>query len=312
MTIYEKYAETLINLHKCYHNLVLEDFRNQPNFNKYNYENKIGFNWEGILFKERHSNKPEEPKNVFPMCPLYNSETHGLFSMEYRSYSGLIAKKKAIKIKKQIADNNPEYWYKYPNGKFKDGKLGLFDIYVNTGNRYSVLFNDEPTHYNLFADLFRNSSYPACERVWIGEEPIEVIAVNSNEYEALLALSLMMFEQEINYGEEVFQQYTNFKISQGFRPRDMIMGFIRMVFGNVTTFENYPYWELSKNPNKSKFKVSPHFGGKYDNLNDEYKAYFEHFRNNTNYQAVKPLFSNVKLKERFLYYAEKAAHNPLL
>lgn len=274
MDIYKEYAEKLLELHNDYHELVKIEFEDHS-FNPLLYERENKINKKDILY---NSKQYETFVRFFPVIPLYINTSGEAFSIEYRSYSGSVGRKLAGKVAKDILDKNKKDKLKKSNGKFWAGKRGLFDFYANTGGRYRKLYGGEATHYNLFEDLYKSTNLNQCFRVWQGNEEISSIAKDENQYEALLTLSLLMFEQEINYGERIYQQFTNFKISNGFRPRDMLMGFINMMFKNKELYDSYDYWTRSSSSvmNKEGIKTSPHFGYDketqgYANLGKEYK-----------------------------------------
>jgi hypothetical protein len=90
-------------------------------------------------------------------------------------------------------------------GIIKQPKQGLFDIHVDTGNRYGA----SVTHRHLLNDLITNSNEDNAIRVWQGEDPLSV-GKNTDEREALLVQALLMFEQELNWGTEQWQKSSNF------------------------------------------------------------------------------------------------------
>jgi hypothetical protein len=128
-------------------------------------------------------------------------------------------------------------------GIIKQPKQGLFDIHVDTGNRYGA----SVTHRHLLNDLIANSSKDTAMRVWRGEDPLSV-GRNTDEQEALIVQLLLMFEQEINWGGEEWQKNSNFNAlvtrPDERRPRDMLMGYILQAFG--LGVENVKFWMTSK------------------------------------------------------------------
>lgn len=206
--------------------------------------------------------------------------------------------------------------YKFPDGKnfgfiyrgYEEGltakkplreKQGLFDIYVYTGGRYlNKDGNKAATHYKLIKDLVKHSSLGNCERVWIGRDNPQIIGRNIEEKQALLTLALLMFEQEINYGDENFQQYTNFSPRNNLRPRDMLFGFVKMAFERGV--EYYPYWFVVNG-----VKMYPHFNGSFYRLEEIYKEYFF---NNSHDIEIRALMKGEYLK-KFKDIAEKCEIN---
>lgn len=189
---------------------------------------------------------------------MHNFGDDNWFGFLYRGYEGLMAK--------------PRYSCTHVD----KSKEGYFDIFICTGNRY--LDRDgykQVTHYNLFNDLLENSSIENCYELWRGVSPFN-ITYNIEEQKALSALALLMFEQELNWGNECWQRYSNFSPSIEYpysRPRDMIMGFLKIAFylGNL---DSYPYWQ-HKNNNGVTIATTPTFGQGYSYLKAEYKQFFE-------------------------------------
>lgn len=142
------------------------------------------------------------------------------YVFEYmRNYSGLMAK---IKNK-----------YK----GFAKSKQGLFDI-------RGVMNGQKLTHHQLFSDLLKYSNLRQCGMIWRGEIPE---FANDKERHALITLAMLMFEQEINFGNENFQRKSRFspnvENSIFKRPRDLLMGYIWYMFENKSVdclkkFEN--------------------------------------------------------------------------
>ncbi|HDR6315518.1 hypothetical protein COJ27_29640 [Bacillus cereus] len=147
------------------------------------------------------------------------------------------------------------------NGK---PKLGLFDFKVKTeSKRYNV------THRETMINLLNYSTLTNCENIWYGRDP-EEYANSLEEYQTLITLALLMFEQEINWGDEIFQRNTFFSPHKNARPRDMLMGFIRMFF-MMDNINSYPFWIENKS--------TPTFpNGNYNNLDKEMKEFFEHYK----------------------------------
>lgn len=309
MKVYENHARILLYLHKKFFNLVLRDFSSEENFKEEEYELNESLK-SRITYKEKFIG--DRKRKIRPAYNVYNSVKFGTFSIEYRSYTGLVGFKAGKRIEKKIEDGIPAEKLKqnWGKGEFWNGRHGMFDFYLDTGNRYKVLYDGgDATHYNLFDDLKRHATFKDCIKVWRGEDFYSG-EDNKDKLDALITLFLLMFEQEINYGELDFQQYTNFRISEGFRPRDMIMGFLNMMFNGKEDFDSYPFWT-----EKDGIKFSTHFGFNkekegYANLENRYKRYFEEYRNV--YPEVKSLFDNEDLKNCFIAEANTTGQNPLL
>ncbi|RXI42352.1 hypothetical protein DP122_01745 [Clostridium tetani] len=140
-------------------------------------------------------------------------------------------------------------------------KLGYFDFYIDVSGRYR---DKQVTHRELIIDLLRNSKLQNCMRVWNGEN-IECITNNLEEQKVLYVLALCMIEQDINWGPQEWQTNSNFN----FRPRDMLIGFIRIAF-YFNDIDEIPYW----NSNNS----TPTFGrGEYARFPKDLKENFENF-----------------------------------
>ena len=151
-----------------------------------------------------------------------NSES-GVFGFYHRkNYSGLMA----------VKPNKP--------------KQGLFDIVVLTGNRY----DGDVNHKQNWIDLLKHSNVENCLRVWRSSDPRDV-GQTTDEKEALTTMSLLMFEQEVNWGKEAWQKGTNFppyiRNPTKQRPRDMIMGYVRQCFDlGIDRLDEVKYWMKTK------------------------------------------------------------------
>lgn len=73
-------------------------------------------------------------------------------------------------------------------------KQGLFDI-------RGFMNGQKLTHHQLFSDLLKYSNLRQCGMIWRGEIPE---FTNDKERHALITLAILMFEQEINFGNESF------------------------------------------------------------------------------------------------------------
>lgn len=208
------------------------------------------------------------------------------FGLVYRGYNGIMSKPRK------------------GNAFVDRSKEGFFDVYICTGIRYLERNNYKAvTHFNVFEDLLENSSLHNCYRIWRGENPT-IITKNLEEQQALSALTLLMFEQELNWGNESWQRKTNFPPLVGDkyqRPRDMIMGFLKIVF-HYKKVDAIPYW-IYKNINGKSIKATPTFGQGYKNLENKYKCFFEELQ--TDSTAI-PLM----VGELLQMFKEKVKHVP--
>lgn len=150
-----------------------------------------------------------------------DSENNVSFGFQHRKdYSGLMAYIK------------PEYV------TIAKDKQGYFDIIGITGNWKNI------THDTLIRELLRTSTLHECISIWRGEIPPNVSSVEKRN--ALASLAILMFEQEVNFGNEVWQRrsrfYPNILKPRYQRPRDLLMGYIVMSFTDgldaIDSFKN--------------------------------------------------------------------------
>lgn len=159
--------------------------------------------------------------------------------------------------------------------RFTEGKtqLGLFDIFVVTEGRYE---GKSVSHRMVFQDLKSHSSEEACLSVWRGEDPLAV-GQTQDEKEALTVMSLLMFEQEVNWGSEVFQKWTHFspKVTKPckIRPRDMMMGFIRQALA-LPSLDDIKYWQIISGDATPTFRDPDRQYSDFKSYPPEYKRFF--------------------------------------
>ncbi|YCA46019.1 hypothetical protein M1E11_23830 (plasmid) [Bacillus sp. JZ8] len=147
-------------------------------------------------------------------------EENGLrFGIEHKKeYSGLMAEIK------------PEYL------KIAKDKQGYFDVLGITGKWEKI------THDTLLEQLLSYTTIEECKAIWRGNIPNNLTQTKKH---ILITLAILMFEQEINFGNEIWQRYSHFspniKNPCFRRPRDLLMGYIDMVFclGKVTSINNF-------------------------------------------------------------------------
>lgn len=105
-------------------------------------------------------------------------------------------------------------------------KQGYFDIIGITGRYRNI------THDELISGLLLNTTLEKCQSVWRGILPTKT--ENPEELNLLAALAILMFEQEINFGNEAWQRHSKFAPNASNpkfrRPRDMLMGYINIAF----------------------------------------------------------------------------------
>ncbi|UXH44426.1 hypothetical protein N5C46_22885 [Rossellomorea vietnamensis] len=321
--IYQKYTEVLLRLHESYHQLVLMKFNNVEDFNTDYWLTQIDEQFRDKILFTRY----QALDNTYyfkPQFKFYDSKKYGVFFIEYRSYTGKISKnifnntvKYISYLKRTFYDEKLEEKLSNlvkpnSNNQFWNAKQSLFDFYVSTGNRYHNLYGGDATHYNLILDLLEHSNYINCLRIWRGDDIIDLIE-DDDERDALTTLSLLMFEQEVNYGRYEFQQNTNFFKDESkkkyYRSRDMLMGFINMAFSDTKRFNDYPHWEKANNQ-----KAYPHFGkGEklgFKNLNDSYLVYFTEFNKEKKYKDVKSLMEVNNYLFEFRSFVRNSGQNP--
>jgi hypothetical protein len=141
------------------------------------------------------------------------------FGLKYkRNYTGLMANIK------------PKYL------QFAKDKQGYYDFVGITGPWYKI------THDTLLTELLNRVTFEDCVSVWKGVYPSNI---NNEKKQILRALAILMFEQEVNFGNEIWQRKSHFNPTLGNpnerRPRDLLMGYIKMVFHhqNVNCVANF-------------------------------------------------------------------------
>ncbi|MED4689664.1 hypothetical protein [Peribacillus frigoritolerans] len=326
MEIYQRKADLLIALHKAFHKLVLTEYDNIEDCNLDLWKKKLDENLQ-VNISFRHFNSPwSANKYIFrPFYKVHESQEFGTFYIEYKSYSGKVSKNIYHNTKNYISDIKRKYnddnhliqqelnKLLMPNGRFWVSRQSIFDFYLHTGKRYSNLYKGYATHFNLFEDLKRYSTYLNCLSIWRGDNIFNDLKCG-HEKEALLTLSWLMFEQEINYGKPFFQQNTNFIMDNtkglNYRSRDMLMGFINMFYSDTTLYETYPYW----NQSSSGINLYPHFGNRnnvgFINLDKKYKKYFLEFNNDQKYKDVYPFMKVNGYLGKFIKLVNESNQNP--
>lgn len=173
--------------------------------------------------------------------------------------------------------------------RYSREKQGYFDILGNMNN-------EKLTHKQLYSMLLETTTYDKCQLVWRGEMP----QATGKEKHALLCLAMLMFEQEINFGNESFQRRSQFSpaIDNAYysRPRDLLMGYVRYLFDNNNTeclneFQNY-YGLLNPPP-----------------VGDVRENYFEFLEND---EFARALMSRPNVVQQYRALADSAPRNPNL
>jgi len=262
--MYARYSKMIQELHEDFSEMLNQKHSKDANVESLGLSEKARRRIETneIKIKERFIGGGK--KIFIPVQVIHRSEKYGDFSIEYKSYNGLVAFNAAKKHDKSESRWKKQYL-----------SHGIFDFYLDAKQRYKELYDGEVTHYNVFQDLYEHVTYDQCLGVYNGEEIIHE-NIDSDQSDALMVLSWLFFEQELNYGSLDFQQYSNFKKENDFRPRDMIMGFLSMMYANKELFDSYPHWTESKGTKKT-----PQFGtGGYSSLDVSYKRFFESLKGN--------------------------------
>ena len=161
---------------------------------------------------------------------------------------------------------------------------GLFDIQVVTGEK--AWKENQPqgykvTHRDCFKSVIDSCTMDQVVRVWKGESPLDV-GDDENQQESLATMALLMFEQEINYGDgnryswqynrqSKFKPYTRKGMEDKRRPRDMIMGFICQGFSHG--IDGIKYQMTGKRAGTYWFG-NPFDGGGWSKYPDDLKKFF--------------------------------------
>lgn len=196
----------------------------------------------------------------------------------YRGYDGLMAR-----VKEEFIDNTQP-------------KQGFFDFFALTGPWEKL------KHDTLLNLIYNHCTLDDCERIWRGESPTN-LNLDDRRKAILYALTLLMFEQEVNFGKEVWQRWSQFNPSKQSptwrRPRDLFMGYIKTIFEEQDVGSIEPYKNknglLSPPPAGSKIRVN--YFQVYENDNqaealmtgETLKAFQEHIKNeslNPNYEKL--------------------------
>jgi hypothetical protein len=215
---------------------------------------------------------------------FWNSPLHGLFGFEYKeNYSGLMAKPSKGKVRR---------------------KQGLFDFVILTGTRF-----DKLTHRDLFLDLLTYTNIDSCLEVWRGKDP-RILGKTIDEKEALTEMALAMFEQEVNWGNNDWQKWTNFSPKETrpseLRPRDMIMGYVRQAYHfGPDKLDKMKFWIIKK-PGSIFFMDRDESPYGYQTYPDDLKKFFTGLAKLKGTEALMV----GETKKRFKILAETLPSNP--
>lgn len=187
-------------------------------------------------------------------------------------------------------------------------KQGLFDFRVLTGDRYE----GGVTHRDILSDISDYTTVDNCKKIWRGISP-KTITGDDDELEVLTTLALLMFEQEVNWGNEEWQKWSNFKPyvtrPHSIRPRDMLMGFVLQA--EKYGIDDIKYWMLRK-PGTVCFGSPDGSNHTYNDYPAEYKRFFNQLQNDPD----APPESKAKalmvgdIRKRFRLLADKFGDNP--
>lgn len=105
-------------------------------------------------------------------------------------------------------------------------KVGCFDFKI-----FRILDSKEIpiTHTRVVDSINDKIQREMIEEIFNGKDPVE-IGNAEEEIQILCEIQLAMLEQEINWGDEIFQSWTLFTPSQRKRPRDYVTAYLRRVF----------------------------------------------------------------------------------
>lgn len=118
-------------------------------------------------------------------------------------------------------------------------KQGFFDILGITDKWRNI------THDELLTELLSTTTYEECKSIWRGYFPQDI---SKDKKHILAVLAILMFEQEINFGPEIWQRLSHYyppiTNPRHIRPRDLLMGYINMVFyyndvNSVTPYKSF-------------------------------------------------------------------------
>jgi hypothetical protein len=169
-------------------------------------------------------------------------------------------------------------------------KVGCFDfkIYKYEGNERVPV-----NHLRTLKKLKDISSKDTFEHIFSGKDPSR-LGLDEEEFLLVEEVQLEMVEQEINWGDEVFQSWSNFLPSEGKRPRDFLMAYVRRLF------EEPDYLSLVE----KKRAASGTFGTLPSPTGKEWRPYLE-----PKGSPIKPWLTG-KLLKKFRNVASSMPDNP--
>lgn len=153
---------------------------------------------------------------------------------------------------------------------------GYYDFKIGCMNDYGLFATDKLTHINLFRALKNNKiPFSDCYEIWKGTDPKELTS-NVRALFLLRILFLFFLEQEINWGNFVWQRFSNFVASKKIKtsPRTMLLGFLLQYYlADQETIKQLKSYEIKNTGSYS-------FGKGWSEY--PYKRYFTLFNNCSN------------------------------
>lgn len=153
---------------------------------------------------------------------------------------------------------------------------GYYDFKIGYLNDYGIFGTNKLTHINLFRVLKNNRiSFTDCYEVWKGTDPKELTS-DVHMLFLLRILFLFFLEQDINWGNFVWQRSSNFNSSKSIKtsPRTMLLGFLLQYYlADKETIKQLKEYEMDNTGSYS-------FGKGWSAY--PYKRYFTLFSNCSN------------------------------
>lgn len=153
---------------------------------------------------------------------------------------------------------------------------GYYDFKIGYLNDYGIFGTNKLTHINLFRALKTNNiSFSDCYEIWKGTDPKELTS-DVHALFLLRILFLFFLEQEINWGNFIWQRSSNFSSSKNIKtsPRTMLLGFLLQYYlADKETIKQLKSYEIKNTGSYS-------FGKGWSEY--PYKRYFTLFNNCSN------------------------------
>ena len=153
---------------------------------------------------------------------------------------------------------------------------GYYDFKIGYLNDYGIFGTNKLTHIILFRALKTNNiSFSDCYEIWKGTDPKELTS-DVHALFLLRILFLFFLEQEINWGNFIWQRSSNFSSSKNIKtsPRTMLLGFLLQYYlADKETIKQLKSYEIKNTGSYS-------FGKGWSEY--PYKRYFTLFNNCSN------------------------------